>query len=76
MTRSIRRKGPAWYFRPFTGAWFFASVFEQRLGIPATLFVGACLVIVGLIFCLTIAGALIGIPAGFVGMMMILRALY
>lgn len=66
----------AWYFRPFTGAWRAASIFEQRLGIPATLFAGAFLVVVGLILCLTIAGALIGIPTGFLGMMMILRALY
>ena len=76
MPQSIRRKGPAWYFRPFSGAWRFASLFEQRLGISATLFAGAFLMVVGIILCLTIAGALIGIPAGFLGMMMILRALY
>lgn len=66
----------AWYFRPFTGTWRVVSLFERRLGIPATLFAGAFLVVVGIILCLTIAGALIGIPAGFLGTMMILRALY
>ena len=76
MPQSIRRKGPAWYFRPFTVTWRLASLFEQRLGISATLFAGAFLVVAGLILCLTIAGALVGIPAGFLGMMLILRALY
>ena len=66
----------AWYSRPFTGAWRAASIFERRLGIPTTLFAGAFLMVVGIILCMTIAGALIGIPAGFLGMMMILRALY
>lgn len=76
MAQSIRRKGPAWYFRPFTGAWRLASLFERRLGISATLFAGAFLMVVGLILCLTIAGALVGIPAGFLGVVLILRALY
>lgn len=76
MPQSIRRKGHAWYFRPFTGAWRFASLFEQRLGISATLFTGAFLMAVGALLCLTIAGAIFGIPVAFVGMMLILRALY
>jgi len=76
MAQHIHRRGTAWYWRPITGAWRFASMFERRLGIAAALATGAVLMAAGLIMSLTIAGSVIGIPIFAFGAILITRALY
>ncbi len=65
-----------WYFWPVRALWHVVSAIESRLGIVRSLLIGAGLMVLGLVFCLTFVGILIGMPTGLLGLFLVLRALY
>ena len=70
------RPGTRWYWWPVRGLWHLVSCIEERLGIVRSLLIGAGLMVLGLVFCLTFVGILIGFPTGLLGLFLVLRALY
>jgi hypothetical protein len=69
-------KHRAWYQLPFVALWYLATAVERRLGIVVTLAGGLTLMLLGLLFCLTFVGILIGIPTIVLGLFLVLRAMY
>ena len=65
----------AWYWLPFTALWRLATALETRLGIVRSLLIGAGLMTLGMVFCLTFVGILIGFPTMLFGFALVLRAL-
>lgn len=64
-----------WYGMPFVALWRLASAAERRLGIVRSLLIGAALATLGLLFCLTFVGVLVGLPLFIFGVTLFLRAL-
>ncbi len=64
-----------WYGLPFVGLWRLASAVERRIGIVRSLLSGLALMLLGVVFCMTFVGILIGIPTGLFGLALVLRAL-
>ena len=69
-------KHRAWYQLPFVVLWYLATTIERRLGIALTLAGGLALMLLGLLFCLTFVGILVGIPTIVLGLFLVLRAMY
>ena len=65
-----------WYLLPFTALWHIVTALEKRLGIVRSLLIGLGLMVLGVVFCLTFVGILIGVPTFFLGFFLLLRALY
>jgi len=64
----------AWYWLPAVGLWKLVSRIEGRLGIVRSLLLGLGLVALGLLFCITFVGILIGLPTMALGAALFLRA--
>lgn len=75
-TLPSERGGIRWYWWPVRALWHLVSRIEERLGIVRSLLIGAGLMVLGLVFCLTFVGILIGLPTGLLGLFLVLRALY
>lgn len=75
-TRTTPKRRRGWIFGPVRLGWRLVSAVEARLGIPATLLLGLALLAVGLLFSLTLAGLVIGLPAMLLGAFLVVRALY
>ena len=65
-----------WYLLPVSVLWRIVSALERRLGIVRSLLIGLGLMLLGIVFCLTFVGILIGLPIFFLGFFLMLRALY
>ncbi len=65
-----------WYWLPVAGLWRMVSWLSERLGIVRSLLIGLGLMLLGLVFCLTFVGILIGVPTFVFGVFLVARALY
>lgn len=58
---------------PITITWRLANIIERRLGILATLAIGAATLLLGYVFTSTVIGFVIGIPLMFFGSIVFVR---
>ncbi len=61
---------------PFTLAWRLATLITNIIGIVLALVFGLVLMGVGILLSSTIVGAVVGIPLGVLGLLLLVRALY
>jgi hypothetical protein len=71
-----QEKSVPWYAWPFLALWRLVSwiiIFAGRL---VAVILGGVLMIAGILLCLTIIGALLGIPLFIVGILLVFRGLF
>ncbi len=61
---------------PFTLAWWLVTGITNIIGIVLAIIVGLVLMGVGIVLSSTIVGAVVGIPVGVLGLLLLVRALY
>ena len=76
MNRPVPTTRIPWYWLPVMGLWRIVSWLAERLGIVRSLLIGLGLMLLGLVFCLTFVGILIGVPTLVFGVFLVARALY
>lgn len=64
-----------WYFLPFIWLWRLAGIILNLVGRKWGIILGAVGIVLGFMQCLTLFGALMGIPVMILGGSMILRAI-
>lgn len=74
---SLSRKGfRALFLFPFKVSWKLASFAEKSLGLLFLIIVGAACLLAGLALLSTLIGFIFGIPLVWIGVFLLLRALY
>jgi hypothetical protein len=75
MMSEENRRTP-WFLWPFVAIWRLVAWIVELTGRLVAVILGAVFMIVGAIVSVTIIGAVIGIPLGILGFMMVLRGLF
>ncbi len=65
-----------WYLWPFVMLWRFVTWVLGLTGRLIAVVLGLILLIVGVLVSLTVVGAVVGIPVGLLGFLLILRGLF
>jgi hypothetical protein len=65
-----------WYVWPFWALWRLVSWIVIFAGRLVAVVIGGVLMIAGILLCLTIIGALLGIPLFIVGILLVFRGLF
>ena len=74
-TTVSKPRTPIWLW-PISLLWKLVTVVSNRVGIIATLGMGAALTFVGYVLIASLIGALIGVPLFVLGLFMLARGLY
>ncbi len=74
MTTHAKSHTP-WYLWPFVALWKLLATIVELTGRFLAMVLGIILMIVGVILSLTIIGAIVGVPLGFVGLLLFFRGL-
>jgi hypothetical protein len=65
-----------WYLWPFWALWRFVTWIVVLAGRLVAVILGGVLMLIGFLLCLTIIGAIIGIPLAILGFLIALRGLF
>jgi hypothetical protein len=65
-----------WYLWPFWAIWHFVAWIVKLVGRLLAVVIGGVLMLAGFLISLTIIGAVIGIPLGILGFLLMLRGLF
>jgi len=65
-----------WLLWPFVAIWRLVAGIVELTGRLVAVILGAAFMIVGAIISVTVIGAVVGIPLGILGFMMVLRGLF
>jgi len=74
--RQQHRKGTGLLFLPFVILWRLVNFVLSVMGRLITAAVGFMLIIIGIVISLTVVGAVVGIPLGLVGTLLLIRAIF
>jgi hypothetical protein len=73
---SIHSRGTPWFLMPFTLIGKLVTLTLDLTGRLVVVILGAALMLAGGLLCLTVIGAVVGIPLGVIGLMIVLRGLF
>ena len=76
MTAETQTKKTPWYLWPFVALWKLVIGIVALTGRLVAVILGLVFLIVGAVLCVTIIGAIVGIPFIVFGFMLILRGLF
>ena len=76
MTAEPQTKKTPWYLWPFVALWKLVVGIVALTGRLVAVILGLVFLIVGVVLCVTIIGAIVGIPFVVFGFMLILRGLF
>jgi len=65
-----------WYAWPFVALWKLVSGIVTLTGRLLAVVLGLALLIVGIVLTITVIGAIVGVPIGLVGLLLILRGIF
>ena len=72
----VNLKKTPWYLWPFAAIWNLVAYIVKLTGRLVAVLLGFVLLILGVILTVTVIGAIIGIPLGVIGVLMIIRGLW
>ncbi len=72
----VNLKKTPWYFWPFAAIWNLVAYIVMLTGRLLAVILGFVFIILGVILTVTVIGAIIGIPLGVIGVLMIIRGLW
>lgn len=72
----INLKKTPWYLWPFAAIWNLVAYIVMLTGRLLAVILGFVFIILGVILTVTVIGAIIGIPLGVFGVLMIIRGLW
>ena len=72
---STHAKRVHWLLWPIWALWWFVATIIELTGRFIAILLGTVLIVVGLLLCLTIVGAIVGIPVALFGAMLVVRGL-
>ncbi len=72
----VNLKKTPWYLWPFAAIWNLVAYIVMLTGRLLAVILGFVLLILGVILTVTVIGAIIGIPIGVIGILMIIRGLW
>jgi hypothetical protein len=75
MTTQAKRSIP-WYLWPLAAIWKLLAVIVELTGRFVAMVLGIVLMLVGVLVSLTIVGAIIGVPLGFIGLLLFLKGIF
>ena len=75
MTAQTKKHIP-WYLWPFVAIWKLLAVIVEMTGRFVAMVLGIVLILVGVIFSLTIIGAIVGVPLAIIGLLFFLRGIF
>jgi len=61
---------------PFWAVWRLAGLILEATGRLAAVVMGLALMIVGIVICLTVIGAVVGIPLALIGVLLVVRGIF
>ena len=76
MSQAIPRRRTPLLFWPIILLWRLVTCIANLTGILLAILLGVIFMIIGLAFCATFVGAIIGIPLFILGFLLLLRGLY
>jgi hypothetical protein len=74
-TRTYHRHRTPWLLWPFVALWRLVAWIIRLTGRFVAVLLGVVFMIVGLLISLTIVGAIVGIPLGLLGLLLVVRGL-
>jgi hypothetical protein len=72
----VNLKKTPWYLWPFAAIWNLVAYIVMLTGRLLAVILGLVFIILGVILTVTVIGAIIGIPLGVIGVLMIIRGLW
>jgi hypothetical protein len=72
----VNLKKTPWYLWPFAAIWNLVAYIVMLTGRLLAVILGFVFLILGVILTVTVIGAIIGIPLGVIGVLMIIRGLW
>ena len=72
----VNLKKTPWYLWPFAAIWNLVAYIVMLTGRLLAVILGFVFIILGVILTVTVIGAIIGIPLGVIGVLMIIRGLW
>lgn len=72
----VNLKKTPWYLWPFAAIWNLVAYIVMLTGRLLAVILGFVFLILGVILTVTVIGAIIGIPLGVIGILMIIRGLW
>jgi hypothetical protein len=72
----VNLKKTPWYLWPFAAIWNLVAYFVMLTGRLLAVILGFVFLILGVILTVTVIGAIIGIPLGVIGILIIIRGLW
>jgi hypothetical protein len=77
VTQDMTKQTPTpWYAWPFVALWKLVSGIVTLTGRLVAVVLGLALLIVGIVLTVTVIGAIVGVPIGLVGLLLILRGIF
>ncbi len=76
MTAETQTKKTPWYLWPFVALWKLVIGIVALTGRLVAVILGLVFLIVGVVLCVTIIGAIVGVPFLVFGFMLIIRGLF
>ncbi len=76
MSQSQSRARVPWYLWPFWALWRLVAGIVLVIGRLLAVILGAVLMLAGFLISLTVVGAIIGIPLGILGFLLVIRGLF
>ena len=70
------QKKTPWYLWPFAAIWNLVAYIVKLTGRLVAVLLGFVFLILGVVLTVTVIGAIIGIPLGVIGVLMIIRGLW
>jgi hypothetical protein len=72
----VNLKKTPWFLWPFAAVWNLAAYIVMLTGRLLAVVLGFIFLILGVVLTVTVIGAIIGIPLGVIGVLMIIRGLW
>jgi len=72
----VNLKKTPWYLWPFAAIWNLVAYIVMLTGRLLAVILGFVFIILGVILTVTVIGAIIGVPLGVIGVLMIIRGLW